>query len=148
MSRAASIALLMCAALLAAGAVCRMDRANAEAALAVGLPPDVGKQGLAMGWALNYSTKEAAQAEALKRCRGYRDAPQATKDLCKVVETFRKSCVAVAWDPENGTTGLGWAVNKIQKEAEDMAMDGCMETSDKRRREFCRVSVTRCDGKN
>jgi hypothetical protein len=148
MRRVARIGLLACAPLLLAGAFSRTDMARAEAALAVGLPSDVGKQGVAMGWALNYRTKEAAQAEALKRCRSYRDAPQSTKDLCKVVETFSKTCLAVAWDPDNGTTGLGWAVGKTQKEAEDMAMDGCMETSDKKRREFCRVSVTRCDGKN
>jgi hypothetical protein len=148
MRRVARTALLACAALLLAGSFSRTDTASAEAALAVGLPSDVGKQGVAMGWALNYRTKEAAQAEALKRCRGYRDAPQSTKDLCKVVESFSKTCLAVAWDPDNGTTGLGWAVRKTQKEAEDMAMDGCMETSDQKRREFCRVSVTRCDGKN
>jgi hypothetical protein len=134
--------------MLVAGAFSRTDEASAEAALAVGLPPDVAKQGIAMGWALNYSTKEAAQAEALKRCRGYRDAPDATRDLCKIVETFTRTCLSVAWDPENGTTGLGWAVHKSQKEAEDLAMDACMESSDKKRREFCRVSVTRCDGKN
>jgi hypothetical protein len=134
--------------MLVAGAFSRTDEASAEAALAVGLPPDVAKQGIAMGWALNYSTKEAAQAEALKRCRGYRDAPDATRDLCKIVETFARTCLSVAWDPENGTTGLGWAVHKSQKEAEDLAMDACMESSDKKRREFCRVSVTRCDGKN
>ena len=148
MSRAASTALLACAVVLAVPALSRTDRASAEAALAVGLPADVAKQGIAMGWALNYSTKEAAQAEALKRCRGYRDAPDATRDLCKIVETFAKTCLSVAWDPENGTTGLGWAVHKSQKEAEDLAMDACMESSDKKRREFCRVSVTRCDGKN
>ena len=99
-----------------------------------------------MGWALNYPNKEAAQAEALKRCRGYRDAPQATKDLCKIVESFRQRCLAVALDPENGTSGLGWAVTKRQQEAEDLAMDRCMESSAKKRRDFCRITLTRCDG--
>lgn len=122
-------------------------RVHAEAALAVGLPADVAKQGLAMGWALNYPTKEAAQAEALKRCRNFQDAPQSTKDLCKVMESFRQRCLAVALDPENGTTGLGWAVAKDQKQAEDRAMDRCVDSSDKKRRDFCRVTLTRCDGK-
>lgn len=148
MGRAAWIILLTSAALLVADALTRSHPAVAEAALAVGLPADVAKQGVAMGWALNYPTKAAAQAEALKRCRGYRDAPEATRDLCKVVETFAKTCLAVAWDPDNFTTGLGWAVHKSQQQAEDLAMDACMETSDTKRRAFCRVSVTRCDGKN
>jgi hypothetical protein len=147
MHRAGWPALLFAATLLLSSALSRPDAARADGALAVGLPGDVGRQGLAMGWAFNYPTKERAQAEALKRCRGYQDAPQSTKDLCRIVESFRRSCLAVAWDPENGTTGVGWAVDRHQKEAEDLAMDGCMETSDKKRREFCRVSVTRCDGK-
>ncbi len=135
-------------ALLLACAAAPPGTARADAALAVGLPEDVGRLGLAMGWAFNYPTKQRAQAEALRRCRAYQDAPQSTKDLCRIVESFRRSCLAVAWDPENGTTGVGWAVDKSQKEAEDLAMDACMETSDKKRREFCRISVTRCDGRN
>jgi hypothetical protein len=124
-----------------------VNRARAEAALAVGLPGDVAKQGLAMGWALNYPSKEKAQAEALKRCRNFQDAPQSTKDLCKIIESFRQRCLAVALDPENGTTGVGWAVAKDQKQAEGLAMDRCVDTSEKRRRDFCRVTLTRCDGK-
>ena len=69
------------------------SRLRAEAALAVGLPGDVAEQGLAMGWALNYPTTEAAQAEALKRCRNFQDAPQSTKDLCKIAESFRHRCL-------------------------------------------------------
>lgn len=123
------------------------SRVRAEAALAIGLPGDVAKQGLAMGWALNYPTRQAAQAEALKRCRNFQDAPQSTKDLCKIIESFRQRCLSVALDPENGTTGLGWAVAKDQKQAEDMAMDRCADTSEKKRRDFCRVTLTRCDGR-
>jgi len=119
--------------------------ARGDAALAVGQPADVGKQGLAIGWALNYASKEAAQAEALKRCRAFRDAPQPTRDLCRIVESFREMCVAVAIDPDYGTTGIGWGVNKNQEWAEDAAMDKCMETSAQKRRDFCRVTLTRCD---
>ncbi len=122
-------------------------RAHADSALAVGQPTDIAKQGLAMGWAFNYSSKETAQAEALKRCRGYRDAPQATRDLCKIVESFKDSCMAIALDPDFGTTGLGWNVQKNQEWAEDAAMDKCRETSEPKRKNFCRVTVTRCDGK-
>src|SRR5262249_55081245 len=106
---------------IACGVALRPGPGRADAALAVGLPSDVAKQGLALGYALNYATKETAQAEALKRCREFRDAPQATRDLCKIVENFRDRCVAIALDPEVGTNGLGWAVAKKQELAEDQA---------------------------
>lgn len=130
-----------------AGAVLRPDMGHADAALAVGLPPDVAKQGIAMGYALNHATREAAQAEALRRCREFRDAPQATRDLCKIVENFRDRCVAIALDPEAGTTGLGWSVAKKQEMAEEIAMDKCVDTAGKKRRDFCRITFTRCDRK-
>ena len=98
-----------------AATVLRPDTGNADAALAVGLPADVAKQGVAMGYALNYANKEEAQAEALKRCRAFRDAPQATRDICKIVENFRDRCMAIALDPDTGTTGLGWSVAKKQE---------------------------------
>ena len=137
---------LFAAALLASAAL-RPDPGLADAALAVGLPQDVAKQGLAMGYALNYTSKEAAQAEALKRCREFRDAPDATRSLCRIVENFRSRCVAIALDPDTGTTGLGWAVDKKQALAEETAMERCADSAGKRRREFCRITFTRCDGK-
>lgn len=123
------------------------DAGNADGALAIGLPPDVAKQGIAMGYALNYAKREEAQAEALKRCREFRDAPQTTRDLCKIIENFRDRCLAIAFDPDAGTTGLGWAVAKKQEQAEEMAMDRCIDTAGKKRRDFCRITYTRCDGK-
>jgi hypothetical protein len=123
------------------------DQSSADAALAVGQPPDVAKQGLAMGYAVNYPSKEAAQAEALKRCREFRDAPQSTRDLCKIVESFRDRCVAIALDPDSGTKGIGWAVAKKQDLAEEQAMEACIEASERKRREFCRITYTRCDKK-
>lgn len=130
-----------------AATVLRPDTGNADAALAVGLPADVAKQGIAMGYALNYANKEEAQAEALKRCRAFRDAPQATRDICKIVENFRDRCMAIALDPDTGTTGLGWSVSKKQEQAEEVAMERCADTAGKKRRDFCRITFTRCDKK-
>ncbi len=138
---------VLCALTILAGAVLRPDTGNADAALAVGLPADVAKQGIAMGYALNYASKEAAQAEALKRCRAFRDAPQATRDICKIVENFRDRCMAIALDPDTGTTGLGWSVSKKQELAEEIAMERCVDTAGKKRRDFCRITFTRCDKK-
>jgi hypothetical protein len=140
-SKTALAALLICCAGLLP------DRSSAEGALAVGLPADVAKQGIAMGYALNYETTEKAQELALKRCREFQDAPQATRDLCRIVEKFNKRCLAVALDPQFGTTGLGWSVSKNQEVAEELAMEKCVDTAGRKRREFCRVTLTTCDGR-
>ena len=132
---------------LVVGALVGANDSRADGALAVGIPPDVAKQGLAMGYALNYATSEAAQEVALKRCREFRDAPQATRDQCKIVEKFSKRCVAVALDQDSGTTGLGWSVARSQEAAEGGAMEKCAETSGRKRQEFCRVTLTSCDGR-
>jgi len=134
-------------ALWLAGAALHADRAGADGALAVGLPADVAKQGLAVGWAINHATSKAAQAEALRRCRELKEPPQATRDLCRIVETFDDRCVAVAVDPDAGTAGVGWAVADSQRAAEQAAMEDCMEISGQKRRNDCRITLARCDGR-
>ena len=138
--------LLLAAAVLLAGAASQTDGARAEAALAVGLPADVGRQGLAVGWAINHATREAARAEALRRCREAKESPQATRDLCRVVESFDDQCVAVALDPDAGSTGVGWAVAKTQDAAETAAMEDCRQSAHEKRRAACRITLARCDG--
>jgi hypothetical protein len=133
-------------ALLLAGAIEGAGRAGAEGALAVGLPGDAAKQGLAVGWAVNHARPEAAQAEALRLCREAREAPQATRDLCRVVESFDDRCVALAVDPDAGTPGLGWAVADTREAAEAEAMDDCRQTSHETRRAACRIALAGCDG--
>jgi len=140
-------AFVLAGALFLTGAALHAQRANAEAALAVGLPTDVAKQGLAFGWAVNHANKAAAEAEALRRCREFKDAPQAVRDLCRIVESFDDRCVAVALDPDAGTSGVGWAVADKQDAAEDAAMDDCMEGSGPKRRNSCRIAFARCDGR-
>jgi uncharacterized protein DUF4189 len=135
------------AALLLATVCGAPDGARADAALAIGQPADVAKQGLAVGWAVDYGSRPAAEAEALARCRGFGEAPPATRDMCRVVTTFSDTCLAVAFDPEAGTTGLGWGVHKDRDWAEDAAMEKCAEASAPKRREACRVAVVRCDGR-
>lgn len=119
---------------------------RAEGALAIGLPADVAKQGVAMGWVINYPTREEAHAQALRHCREFKDAAEATRGLCKVIEAFRDRCVAIALDPEYGTPGVGWAVAASQPTAERSAMDKCLATAGRDRQAFCRVTITRCDG--
>ena len=134
-------------AVLLASAVQGADWARADAALAVGQPADVSKQGLAVGWAVDYASTGAAGKEALARCRGFPEAPQATRNLCKVVEVFGNACLAVALDPDLGTTGIGWGVHRNRDWAEDAAMEKCAEASAPKRRASCRVALIRCDGR-
>src|SRR5262245_34521166 len=95
----------LAAAILLTTAVCGAGAVRADAALAVGQPVDVAKYGLAVGWAVDFESKAAAEKEALARCRGFGDAPQATRDLCRIVESVSDTCLAVALDPERATTG-------------------------------------------
>jgi hypothetical protein len=133
--------------LLLAGMLLRgADGARADAALAVSQIGDVAGQGVALGWAVDYATRQAATKEALARCRAFPDAPQATREACRVVETFSDRCLAVALDPAAGTAGVGWGVHKNRDWAQDEAMERCAEASTPKRRESCRIALIRCDG--
>jgi len=139
--------LALTGALLLAGTLAGTDRARADAALAVSQIGDVAKQGVAIGWAVDYASKEAAQTEALARCRAFPDAPNATREACRIVETFADRCLAVALDAAPGTAGVGWGVHKNRDWAEEEAMERCAEASAPKRRESCRVALIRCDGR-
>jgi hypothetical protein len=138
---------LVAGALSFAAALLPASQASGEAALALGLPADVAKQGLAVGWAINQASRKAAEAEALRRCRELQEAPQATRDLCRIVESFNDRCLAVAVEPEAGTTGIGWAVAKDRDAAEEAAMEDCAENSSRKRGKACRVELVRCDAR-
>jgi hypothetical protein len=118
----------------------------AEGALAIGLPGDVAKEGVAIGWVINSDSEGTAQERALRVCNEFKDAPATTRALCKVMKTFRGECVAIALDPEAGTPGVGWAVAVSMQAAESDAMAGCSATAGAARRQFCKVTVLRCDG--
>lgn len=121
--------------------------AHADAALAVGRPADVARQGIAVGWAVDHPNREAAEKEALARCRAFADAPQAAREACRIVAAFSDRCFAVALEPEPGTSGIGWDVHRNRDRAEEAAMERCAETSAPKRRPSCRVALARCDGR-
>jgi hypothetical protein len=139
--------LVLTGVVLLTGALQGADRARADAALAVSQIGDVTKQGVAIGWAVDYASKQAAEKEALARCRAFPDAPQATREACRIVETFSDRCLAVAFDPEPGTTGVGWDVHRNREWAEESAVERCAEASAPKRRPSCRVALVRCDGR-
>jgi hypothetical protein len=123
--------------------------ASAEGAIALGLPPDVAKGGVAIGWAVNFQTAAEAEAEALKKCRANASAPASTRELCTVViQSFRNQCIGVALDREDGTPGFGWVLADSDKTAGERALAMCRNSSPPARRSACVLSTNpnKCDG--
>ena len=56
-------------------------------------------QGPAWGWAINYTTTQAADRRALRECGGN----------CRIVMRFSNECTAFAADQAQGSTSYGWA---------------------------------------
>jgi hypothetical protein len=120
--------------------------AHAHGAVAIGLPENVGRDGVAMGVSWDLATENEAIAVALEKCRGFGGVPASTTKLCKTARTFQNQCAAAAFDPAPGTPGYGWAVAASSDEARSQAMDACKRSAGKGREQFCEVSLARCDG--
>lgn len=120
--------------------------AAADGALAVGEPADVAAEGYAYGFAVNLAS-DAASTKAMRDCSAESPGvdPRAQR-LCKIVQTFRDKCFAVAMDPKDATPGAGWAVADDKTTAGRNALARCMETAGEDRRSYCKVTHTDCDG--
>lgn len=120
---------------------------RAEGVLAVGVTKDVARDGFVIGYSVNKATLEAARERAMSSCRNVRvENAEAAKKECKVVAEFRDKCVAIADDPQNGTTGFGWAVAASRGEAIAQALDMCRTASSSARASYCRPAHASCDG--
>lgn len=120
--------------------------AAADGAVAVGAPADVGKDGYAFGRTVNANNMSEASEHALNNCRTAKGATEAARNLCIVVMTFRNQCAAVAFDPEPGTPGAGWAVAPTREAAENQALAECIGVAGPGRRDACKISDIGCDG--
>jgi hypothetical protein len=121
--------------------------ATADGALAVGAPADVAEEGYAYGFAVNRASTNEATTKAMRDCTT--ESPGVDKRaqaLCKIVQTFRDQCFAVAMDPKDATPGAGWAVAGDKATAGQNALAKCMETAGENRRSYCQVTHTDCDG--
>jgi hypothetical protein len=137
-----------------AAATTRPTQVAAEGAVAVGIAPSGPSTGYSFGVRVNEPTTEAARAGSLTGCKG---APMSSgtalasgavqaRAQCAVVATFHNKCVTLAFDPNDGTPGAGWAVADSLKAADDEALRRCRSTAGSARREFCKVAVQKCDG--
>jgi len=133
---------LMAAALLCAAAG---TAAFAHGSIAIGEPDDIAKDGVAVGFTWNYPSAGEAEAAALKQCLAYMDAPDSTRALCKIADTFSSQCFAISLDPNAGTEGFGWAVAATQQEASDSAMQKCRDSDGADHADACVVSTEKCD---
>jgi hypothetical protein len=131
-------------ALLFAGAMVWPKPSGAEGAVAIGLPANVAKSGVALGYSTKHPTRERAEEVALEQCRTA-PASKAVQSLCRIVQTFTDQCVAFAIDPATGTPGYGWAVADDKEAASDAALQMCVEKSNPSRRKFCKVTSATCD---
>ena len=118
----------------------------ADAALAIGLPPSVVKQGFVWGNEVNQPTMEGARKKALQACEEAPPKAPEAKSRCKVVATYTHRCFAVSTDPEPGTPGVGWAIGDNKREAERLALVECEKTAGPGRRAKCTVEKSNCDG--
>ena len=128
-------------------ALCTSGAAWGVGAIAVGASANIVADGLAIGYANDEPNADTANALALKNCRSFPDAPQRTRDLCRVVHTFQRQCVSVALDPKDGTPGWGWAVAATSREADEQSMRMCRSTAGREREGFCEVMRSQCDVK-
>jgi hypothetical protein len=139
MRRGGALALIVAATIVASAP------AGADGALAVGSTANVGRDGIAVGSAVNYESAEAARDAALAKCRTYKDAPRAAAQ-CRPIGTFKGECYAVAFDPKSGTPGAGWAIAATKELAEERALANCQTTAGEDRRDFCQIAESKCDG--
>lgn len=119
--------------------------AFAAGAIAVGQTSNVAKDGVAIGWATGSVNKERAESVSKQKCLDFKEAPQKTRDLCRVITTFENQCIAISLDPKAGTPGYGYAVRPSLTEAKGEALERCRSTAGNRA-QYCVDSDSSCDG--
>lgn len=111
----------------------------AAAAIALGQPEDIAKDGVAIFTFVNADNLAEAKEKALAGCKALGNASETSKALCKIVATFRNKCMAQALDPQDGTPGFGWAIAASSREAIQQALSKCRDTAGPTRKDACVV---------
>jgi hypothetical protein len=105
------------------------NRANSEGAIAEGIAPGGVALGYRISIRVNRPNADEARADALAGCRKGSELSGQPADegvaraqaRCEVVSTFSNKCAAAAFDPKDGTSGVGWAIGDTQKQADQEA---------------------------
>lgn len=117
--------------------------ARGEGALAVAIPDDGLSKGFTYGLHVGAANADDARKEAMLACQDavkkiQESGKKAATGRCKVVEAFKKSCIAVALDTKG--QWAGWAVFKDEKTAQSRALGRCKVGGI-----ACAVADTQCD---
>ncbi len=94
------------------------------------------------GWAVNYSSKEAAERAAVEACNT-KEARANGNRTCRVHEWFHGECGALAVHPtsDGKVDKFGWAHAKTRTAAELAAMQACQANGGT----ACRIEVWACN---
>jgi hypothetical protein len=131
--------------LMACGWILSASPGAADGAVAVGVPSDVAKQGVAQGYSYNAKTPDDARRVAMGYCEDVSKSSKPAVALCKVVKMFQGQCVAFVLDPKPGTPGYGWGVGDDKDAAQKAAMAMCLDNAGANRRQYCEVTASDCD---
>jgi hypothetical protein len=112
--------------------------AHGEGALAIGIPESGLRDGFAFGWRVDAKTKSFAEEGALEICRAQAKKYDVPPARCKLISSFSKRCVSVAFD--GGERWAGWAVANSHEEAITAALKQCGEGA-----KNCKTFDTACD---
>jgi len=121
--------------------------ALADGAIAIGSSGNFAADGFAFGAAINKASTEEASRQALATCKDY-DAVPRMAAICRPVMTFSRECYALAFDPQAGSPGVGWAIAGDKARAEERARKNCEVTAGPDRRDFCKLDQSACDSGN
>jgi hypothetical protein len=96
----------------------------ADGALAVGMPDNNPRNGFRYASNSDMSPAEA-RSDAMARCRASK-YPK-TGQACRLIETFKNQCVAVAFNgnPTTPSTAVGWGIAQDSQTAQDRATTMC-----------------------
>jgi hypothetical protein len=116
-------------------------------AIAVGVTAGgIPENGIAVGTSTGYDQQSEANQRALKECRTFKGAPEAAKE-CKLNDKIgNNECVAVALDSEFKSSGLGIATARDNGAAQKQALADCKKSAGNNRAQFCKVTLSACDG--
>jgi hypothetical protein len=118
--------------------------ARAAVALAVGVT-DNPSDGMADGYSYNYKSESEARHDALEQCRAFKTASKAARN-CHLIGSLKKGCLAIAFDPDKDSSGMGWALAEKREDAESKAVENCREAAPRGRQKYCKIDTLKCDG--
>ena len=109
-----------------------------EGAFSVSIPEGGLRDGFAYGLANSYPTREIAEERSMAECRRQAQRFGVPPERCKLVSSYRKQCVSIAFDRTE--RWAGWAIAPTAEQAAADAIKACLEGA-----KNCVTSGTDCD---